>query len=138
SKTESGVQPDRRQRLAAADHGDHLAITELFTARQHRAQKRPADTAADRVGIDIDRILKREAITHARPEWPSIAIAQHSAARFCYEVRQTARHDVSAQPRLLFLFRRDLLVRSQPVMDMMSVDRSDRGDVIVTRRPDDQ
>src|SRR5689334_17268463 len=46
-KTERLVQPDRRPLIAAADHGNHLAITEFAATFDEGREQRSADAATD-------------------------------------------------------------------------------------------
>src|SRR5215472_12736482 len=74
------VQPDRGHRLAAANHRDHLAIALLGNPVDHLRQQRAADAAAELAGIDIDRVLDREAIAYASAVRPRVTIADDLAS----------------------------------------------------------
>src|SRR5207248_729105 len=87
-ETEPLMQADRAERLAAADHRDHLPVAELAAPRDHLFQQRSAEAAADFVGLDIDRILHRETIGDAWPKQAGIAIADDPPGTLGYEIRQ--------------------------------------------------
>src|ERR1700723_2824943 len=138
-EAERGVEPDRRQCLAAADHGDHLAIAQFGRALDHPGEQRTADAAPDLAGIDIDRILKRKAIADTRPVWSGIAIpddlsAIWSIAAFGNDIRKTARHQLGSAPRHFFDARRDFLKTGDAVENVMTVNCCDRHDVVIARR----
>src|SRR5260370_33810038 len=61
-KTERLVQPDRRPLVAAADHGNHLAIAELAAAVEEGREQGPANARTDFRGVDVNRIFEREPI----------------------------------------------------------------------------
>src|SRR5438094_8163208 len=67
-ETQPLMQADRTERLATADHCNHLSIAELGTPRDHLFQQGSAETVTDFVGLDIDRILERETIPDPWPE----------------------------------------------------------------------
>src|SRR5712691_9905904 len=102
AEAERLVQPDRRDRLAAADHRNHLAVAELGRAGEQRLQQRPADAAPDFARIHIDRIFEREAITRPGPEQPGIAIPDDPRLTLGDQKGQAARHDLAAPAGDLF------------------------------------
>src|SRR5207248_10777074 len=61
-KTERLVQPDRRPLVAAADHGNHLAIAEFATALEEGREQGSADAATDFSNVDVNRIFEGEPI----------------------------------------------------------------------------
>src|SRR5260370_37009172 len=97
-ETEPLMQADRAERLATADHRDHLAVAELAAPRDHLLEQGPAEAAADLAGLDIDRILDREPIRDARPERPGVAITDPAAGALGDQVRQAALDDLAAPP----------------------------------------
>src|SRR5207248_5263968 len=98
SETQPLMQADRAERLAAADHRDHLAVAELAAPRDHLFQQRSAEAAADFIGFDIDRILHRETIRDAWPKQAGIAIADDPAGALGNEIGQAAPHDLATPP----------------------------------------
>src|SRR5207244_947955 len=96
-ETEPLMQADRTERLAVADHRDHLPVAELGTPRDHLFQQRSTDTAADFVGLDIDRVFHRETIGDARPKQAGIAIADDPPGALGHEIGQAAPHDLVAE-----------------------------------------
>src|SRR5580700_2805879 len=62
AKTERLVQPDRRPLIAAADHGNHLAIAEFAAAFDQGRQQGSANAATDFRGVDVYRIFKGQPI----------------------------------------------------------------------------
>src|ERR1700687_6221054 len=64
------MQTDRAGGLAPADHRHHLPVAEFAATRDHLLQQGPAEAAADLAGLDIERILDRKTIRHARPGPP--------------------------------------------------------------------
>src|SRR5947208_5273924 len=119
-ETEPLMQADRTERLAAADHRDHLPVAELAAPRDHLFQEGPAEAAADLAGLDIDRILDRETIGDAWPERPGIAIADDPAGALGDEVRQAALDDLAAPTGDLGGVRRHLLERGDPVQHVIA------------------
>src|ERR1700722_15454437 len=61
-KTERLVQPDRRPLVAAADHGNYLAIAEFAAAFDEGGEQDSANAATDFRGVDVNRIFEREPI----------------------------------------------------------------------------
>src|SRR5580704_963347 len=61
-KTERLVQPDRRPLVAAADHGNHLAIAEFAAAFDEGGEQGSANAATDFRGVDVNRIFEGESI----------------------------------------------------------------------------
>src|SRR5882762_6905041 len=52
-ETEPLMQADRAERLASADHRDHLPVAELTAPRDHLFQEGAAEPAAGLAGLDI-------------------------------------------------------------------------------------
>src|ERR1700730_11663600 len=52
-KTESLVQPDRRPLVAAADHGNHLAIAEFAAAFDEGGEQGSANAATTLRGVEV-------------------------------------------------------------------------------------
>src|SRR6478736_6193390 len=84
------MKPDRGYRLPAADHGDHLAVSQRLAAREHLLQQRATDAAPHLSRVDIDRILERETIPASRPKQPGIAVSDDTTAAFGNDIRQVA------------------------------------------------
>jgi hypothetical protein len=83
-----GMEPDRRDLRAVADHRHHLALADLRAFLDQRRQQRLADTLPDRILVDIDRILDGEFIGRPRPPVAGIGIAQHDAVALGHQMRQ--------------------------------------------------
>src|SRR6185437_5552013 len=95
-----------------------------------------ADAAPDLGRVDVDRVLEREAVGGSRPKQTGIAISDDPSGAFADEIRQTARQDLVAPASDLVHRWRHLLEGGDPIAHMMTVDRGDRGDIRIARRPD--
>ena len=56
------MEPDRGPLVAAADHGNHLAIAELAAAIEEGREQGSADAATDFSNVDVNRIFEGDPI----------------------------------------------------------------------------
>jgi hypothetical protein len=85
NEAEARVQGDRGRHVVA-DHRHHLPEAAALAFLDQAREERPADAAAMRGGVDIDRVLDGVAVGRARPIGARIGVASTlapSAATRC-------------------------------------------------------
>src|SRR5437660_10592923 len=76
--------------IAVADDRNHLTPTSCLAARNHGGKQSAPDASPGQAAINVDRILDRIAIGGAGPIKSRVAVSNHSAVDFCYEIWQPA------------------------------------------------
>ena len=88
-KAKAGMQRDR-SRLTSADNSQHLPKAGCLGCINQRDQQKLADTFADIIGMDVDRIFAGQAISRAIPKLRRISIAEDDLAIGADKERPTA------------------------------------------------
>ena len=137
-ETARGMELDRRRLCGIADHRHHLALAERRALLDQHRQERLADTLADGVLVDVDRILDREFICRPRPPFAGIGIAQDAALKLGHEMRQADVEHGGATARHLGKVGRIDLEGGRAVQHVMGVDFGAARHIGLGRGPHDQ